>query len=131
MNRSIRGAVALGLSERELLLMRVVVDWAGSRNPAGYGEWRFNGRREYVHRVAYRLWGGELDDDLELDHKCRNTGCCNPLHLEQVEHRENIARAYRSKRCKRGHELTPQNTYTDGRCRECRLAWQKGRRAAA
>lgn len=30
---------------------------------------------------------------LELDHLCRNRGCCNPLHLEVVTRSENLRRA--------------------------------------
>jgi hypothetical protein len=39
---------------------------------------------------------------LELDHLCRNRGCVNPFHLEDVSHIENMKRS-RKDTCKYGH----------------------------
>lgn len=71
--------------------------WQGatvrSRGGARYGKIRNGLRREgfaLTHRATYTLFVGEPDG--ELDHLCRNTLCCNPAHLEDVTHRENVAR---------------------------------------
>ena len=83
----------------------------GKKN--GYGFIRDNGKRDYVHRVAYRLWIGPIPDGTEIDHLCHNADpmcseapcphrrCVNPLHLEAVPHRVNALRgkgAYAKKR---------------------------------
>ena len=68
--------------------------------------------------------------------------CVNPEHLEPVTQRENALRGggptavnFAKTHCKRGHELTPENTYLrpdDPRqrnCKECKRlrdrAWRK------
>ncbi|MFH8626211.1 HNH endonuclease signature motif containing protein [Streptomyces vietnamensis] len=52
------------------------------------------GRKKYGHVVAYELYVGPIPADLEVDHLCRVTWCCNPAHLEAVTHSENIRRAH-------------------------------------
>ena len=81
-----------------------------------------NGKREYAHVTAYKLYVGPVPDGLEIDHVCRTTWCVNPAHLEAVTHAENLRRAYPT--CKYGHDLTDAgNVYiraTGGRvCKAC------------
>lgn len=42
-----------------------------------------------AHRWAYEFFNGEIPDELEIDHLCRNRACCNPDHLEIVTRAEN------------------------------------------
>lgn len=83
---------------------------------------------DYTHRVAYRELVGPIPPGLDLDHLCRNRGCCNPMHLEPVTRRENLmrgdthtARNAAKTHCKRGHEFTVENTRFDGKGRQCRI----------
>ena len=62
----------------------------GAQAGSDYGCLVVNGRLEKVHRIAWRLAGGEIPTDLELDHRCRVRRCCNPTHLRLVTHRENL-----------------------------------------
>jgi hypothetical protein len=95
-----------------------------------------------AHRVAYELLVGPIPDGLEIDHLCRNTRCVNPDHLEAVTKSENQKRGTNGRlgagvragatnmRCKRGHEFTPENTYTRANgyrhCRTCeRARWRR------
>lgn len=70
--------------------------WSGGRTHNGYGRFSLDGTEERAHRFSYRYFIGELPDytyrDGELDHKCRNRRCVNPLHLELVTHKVNIRR---------------------------------------
>jgi hypothetical protein len=107
--------------------------WTGSKNSLGYGTVRFEGRTQYVHRVALRLSGREPTKS--TDHLCRVRCCFNPAHLESVTQRENLRRAPSSvaamhaakTHCKHGHPFDTENTiilnakgWRD--CRACRRA---------
>lgn len=117
--------------------------WTGYIKDTGYGG--VNGRRGdggktvyLAHRVAFHLLVGSIPDGYELDHLCRVRVCCRPSHLEAVTPRVNNLRSdsiaaqhARQTHCKRGHEFTPENTYTPptnpGRqCRECiKIRWRR------
>ena len=104
-------------------------EWTGPKDRKGYGR---AGRRGSAHRVVYELVVGPIPDNLQLDHLCRNHGCCRPDHCEPVPCRENLMRgktlaaANAAKtHCSRGHEYTTENTeeYRGRRkCRTCRAA---------
>ena len=109
--------------------------WIGSIQGTGYGdifvESLGNGRtfKKLAHRLSYEMNIGQIPDGLELDHLCRNRGCVNPQHLEPVTRKVNSLRgdhpisvAIRSGYCRKGHEMTPENTYTypNGRTHRCR-----------
>lgn len=111
------------------LRSKIVVDeagcwlWTGSHTNAGYATYTIRRHTTTAHRVVYELLVGTIGDGLELDHLCRNCGCVNPGHVEQVTHDENMRR-YAATRttCSHGHEYTPENTgrYRGWRtCRAC------------
>ena len=125
----------------------------GSRLKAGYGKILKDGGRggemALVHRVIYEAFVGPIPDGFDLDHLCRNTSCCNPLHLEAVDRSENVRRgigwekgavvaaekARAKAHCAKGHEFTPENTYlfttpageTKRFCRTCRRLYMAAR----
>lgn len=121
--------------------------WIGYRNRQGYGRFGVGSRVVYAHRWLYEQSIGPVPSGLDLDHLCRQKACVNPAHLEPVTRGENLRRGdgprlraahFAARRhCKRGHELTPENTYRDAKghrvCRACvRLktrAWAKANRA--
>ncbi len=89
--------------------------WTSSSTNGGYGTYRTMGLSTTAHRIAYIAWLGEIPSGLELDHKCKNTRCVNPAHLEPVTHL--------------GHEFTPENTrIKNNGCRAC-VACQNRRNA--
>jgi hypothetical protein len=56
-------------------------NWKAGKNPKGYGEFRFQGKKKYAHRVAWFLEHGEWPDSECLRHRCHNPSCVNPAHL--------------------------------------------------
>lgn len=107
-------------------------EWTASGNQYGYGQVWTHGRLVCVHRLMYEWFVGPIPSDLQIDHLCRNRGCCNPNHLEAVTRQENIRRGDAGKEtsrlarlrttCGRGHALTDDNIYryrNERRCRAC------------
>lgn len=87
---------------------------AANSGKDGYGRFWWNGSGQGSHRVSYETLVMPIPEGLVLDHICRNTGCCNPAHLEPVTHRVNCKRGHQrnSKKthCANGHEFTASNT---------------------
>ena len=113
--------------------------WVGAVNgPRGYGRFRYAGHTVYAHRFLYEYMVKTIPAKLELDHKCRNTLCVNPQHLEPVSHQINVLRGTSPSaqhaiktHCPRGHEYTQVNTRLDKRnqrhCRKCQKIWNDSR----
>lgn len=83
---------------------------------------------ENAHRISYAIHNGELIPGMHIHHKCRNTLCVNPDHLEQLtpgQHMlENIGsaawKALNSTHCKNGHEFSAERNKKNWRvCSVC------------
>ncbi|UIR16696.1 HNH endonuclease [Streptomyces spinosirectus] len=106
--------------------------WSGYLMPNGYGQFRWAGRTQLAHRVAYEIQIGPIPDGFSLDHLCRNRACVNVEHLEGVTQRENLLRGETvtaahaaATHCPQGHEYTPENTTVSGGIRYCRSCNQQ------
>lgn len=56
----------------------------------GYHYIKRNGKRYAIHRYIYENHYGEIPDGLVIRHKCDNTSCINPEHLEVGSQAENV-----------------------------------------
>lgn len=66
--------------------------WQAYRDDDNYGQFKYDGRTEYAHRVSWRIYKGEIPPGYDVDHKCKFRSCVNPDHLEPVTHEENMKR---------------------------------------
>lgn len=64
--------------------------WMGHTHHAGHGQFYYNGRAHYAHRISWLLTFGEIGDNCIL-HKCDNPSCVNPFHLFSGTQQDNIA----------------------------------------
>ena len=71
-------------------------EWQGTTSGEGrgghYGRISIDGFTSAVHRVVYMLVHGYVHPKRQIDHRCENRICCNPLHLEDVTHKTNQRR---------------------------------------
>lgn len=122
------------------------LEWQGFRHerPRNYGVTSYFGKRWRTHRLAYKLWNGDIPAGMHVLHSCDNPPCCNPAHLSLGTHKENMRECREKGRyhyanlthCKNGHEFNAANTYiikTPGEaqglraCRACQRARQRMR----
>lgn len=68
-------------------------EWQGSRVPDGYGQFWLNGSMVGAHRAALLVTLGSLTEGLEVLHSCDNRPCCNPAHLSEGTHQDNLGDA--------------------------------------
>jgi hypothetical protein len=98
-------------------------EWTGAKTEKGYGQFyytkqngtRTNGR---AHRFSYLHFIGSYNPKMIIHHKCRNTSCVNPEHLEVRTNRSNVLEGSgptsinaRKTKCCLGHPLDAVNTY--------------------
>src|SRR5438445_13219680 len=116
--------------------------WLGAKGPRGYGYFVLGGRQpdeRLAHRVAYRLFVGDIPRDREIDHLCKNPSCVNPNHLRIVDHVTNMQNGYFANKthCPQGHPYDLLNTgwrendHPNGQrtCRACNAAGSRRWRA--
>lgn len=103
-------------------------EWRGTQR-GGYGRIYDGTRQAGAHRFAYELLVGPIPDGQVIDHLCRNPICVNPAHLEPVTFAENVrrgvSRCSKVTHCPKGHEYTPENTYSPPgkKARMCRACF--------
>jgi hypothetical protein len=87
------------------------------KNPA-------TGKNEYAHRLMYKEFVEYISPAVELHHVCRRPACINPSHMQVTSpsnHPDGAPNVNRTKtHCIKGHEFTPENTYTYNGKRQCR-----------
>jgi hypothetical protein len=84
--------------------------WTAHVSKDGYGRFGIGRIAHEAHRVAYKLFKGEIPQGLCVDHICKVRSCVNPNHLRLLT-REDNSRFQdnfnaRKKHCKCGNEYT-------------------------
>ena len=65
-------------------------NWKYGLNADGYGWIRMDRKNTGAHRVAYRLFVGEIPEGMVVRHKCHNRRCGNYKHLLVGTQQDNI-----------------------------------------
>lgn len=66
------------------------IEWTGSTTRDGYGKVKIKHKTYAAHRLAYLIHNGYLSEGKEVMHKCDNKLCCNPDHLVEGTHKDNM-----------------------------------------
>lgn len=107
--------------------------WLGTLNRGRYGVMAVNGKTWRAHRFAYETFKAPIGAGLTIDHLCRVTSCMNPDHMQPVTSEENSKRRWDvqgriTTHCKKGHELTPENSILIGSGQSKGKKWKMCRR---
>lgn len=111
-------------------------------NGYAYGWGRGRDRKNWrAHRVAFRVWNGELSDEQHVHHVCGTKSCINPLHLRALNPRDHmlhhalkgdsvVAVMARRTSCPQGHSYSHVDARGHRHCRPCEAAASRRYRAA-
>ena len=102
-------------------------NWIAAKHDRGYGYFytspSFSNRKmDFAHRVSYYLYKGEkVDTNVCVRHKCDNTSCVNPDHLEKGTHKDNM-----QDMVKRGRHKPGKQKLTEQHIKEMKFLRQQG-----
>ena len=72
--------------------------WQGYICKRMYPRFYIQGRScALAHRASYALFNGPINRNKVIHHKCNNTKCVNPEHLEQLTQSENMKAMHTNK----------------------------------
>jgi hypothetical protein len=82
-------------------------EWKGDRGHQRYGRISIRRRHEYAHRVAWELTNGPVPAGMCVMHRCDNTWCVRPDHLELGTPAENMGDMKAKGRARSGGRWNP------------------------
>lgn len=76
-------------------------EWAGYKDPNGYGRLNVDGIPQLASRISYLIAFGDIPKGKVVCHKCDNPGCVRPDHLFVGEQADNVADMHRKGRARK------------------------------
>lgn len=105
------------------------IEYSGATNGRYGVKWR-HGKLHMAHRLAFEDATGIDPSGYDVRHKCHNTRCVNPDHLELGSHKENMVDMVRAgrqhKRLTDDQVLSIRELYTAGGVTQKELAAKFG-----
>lgn len=65
-------------------------EWTAYKISNGYGQFGYNSKMQYAHRVSYELFKGPIPKGLHCLHTCDNPKCVCPSHLFLGTYQQNM-----------------------------------------
>ena len=66
-------------------------NWIASTTSDGYGHFKILNKSKASHRVSFELHNQRtIGEGMVIMHSCDNRKCCNPLHLTEGTHQDNM-----------------------------------------
>ncbi len=66
-------------------------EWTGSLTRTGYGMVKYNNKNKTSHRISFMIHNNrQIEDKKHILHSCDNGKCCNPHHLREGTHKDNM-----------------------------------------
>lgn len=86
-------------------------NWIGANcgSSCSYGTMINGGKMVKSHRYAYEKFKGAIPDGLIVRHRCDNSLCCNPEHLEVGTHKDNAQDSIKRGRARYGIHYGEKN----------------------
>lgn len=99
--------------------------WIGRNSVNGYGRLTIQTegghRSERAHRLALKLSGVDVPDDMHVCHRCDNPPCCNPTHLFVGTDEDNVRdRDAKGRACNLRGGAHPRSKMTEDDVRKIR-----------
>lgn len=98
-------------------------EWGASTKPEGYGQMNVNGRPAFAHRVSFEIANGPIPAGMLVRHKCDNSLCVRPDHLElgtQTDNMRDMISRGRARHPGQPGELNPAAKLTNAEVSEIR-----------
>lgn len=77
------------MAKKKLVLKQLdsgcIVPTSHKLNHDGYFRKRSEGKLALYHRLVWQWVHGPIPEGHEIDHKCKNRGCCNLSHLQLLD----------------------------------------------
>jgi len=102
------------------------LEWKLSCDTGGYGKVTFKGKKFGAHRIAFEIFHKRLIvEGMCILHSCDNRKCCNPIHLSEGTHQDNMTDMVLKNRQTRG-ETNASSKLTETQVLEIRKKYADG-----